>query len=458
MNILLTGATGFIGRHLLSALLQAGHQVTACVRDPAKLSNLTHLTDLNSGADSAYCHLSVNQNQSSDQTAHYLDKLTVVTIDFRTACTVEDWLPHLQQIDVVINSAGIIQQSSRQSFATLHTDAPAALFTACAQSAVQRIVHISALGADRTSVTEYHQSKYAADDVLGQMELDWFILRPSIVLGEQGKSLGLFNALAALPRIPVIGNGQQRIQPVVIDDLVEAVLCCVEGRKPARQIIDVVGPSPVTFCRFLQHLRLWQGKQTARLLSIPLPLAFKLLPLAKWLDEPALNKETLHMLEAGNTADARRFTEFIGHPPRSLQQYLATHPLSEAQRWHSQLYFLRPLLRISLALLWIWTGIVSAFLYPQQDSFALLQRVGISAVLLPIMLYGAATLDLLLGMALLVRHHLRLVIYLQIAVIAGYTLVITLALPGYWLHPFGAVSKNIPLLIATVILLKMERS
>ena len=426
MKILLTGATGFIGHHLLATLIQAGHQVTACVRNPAKLAQL-------------------------------VDDIDFLTMDYSTAHKVADWLPYVQEVDVVINAVGIIGQTSRQRFSALHTDSPVALFTACEQAGVPRIVQISALGADATASTEYHQSKYAADDVLTQMNLHWFIICPSIVLGEHGKSLGLFNALANLPCIPVINGGRQRIQPIVIDDLVAVVMRCLDTQQPGQLIIDAVGSEPIAFADLLQQLRQWQGKAKGRLFSIPLSVAYRLLPLARLLDEPALNKETLRMLESGNTADAAGITRFLGKAPQGVSDYLLAHPASQAQRWHSRLYFLRPLLRLSIALLWIWTGVVSAFLYPQQDSYALLRQVGISGLMLPVLLYGAAAIDSLLGLALLLKKCLPQVVYVQTAVIVFYTLIITLALPEYWFHPYGPVSKNIPLLVATWVLLAMER-
>jgi len=125
--------------------------------------------------------------------------------------------------------------------------------------------------------------------------------------------------------------------------------------------------------------------------------------------------------------------------------------VTQAQRWHSRLYLLRPLMRYVLAFVWIWTGIVSAFLYPQEQSYQLLSAVGISGVVLPIMLYSAAFIDFIIGISVLFAWRVRLVAQLQIGMIVIYTIIISFALPDFWLHPFGPILKNLPLLIFIVI-------
>lgn len=114
------------------------------------------------------------------------------------------------------------------------------------------------------------------------------------------------------------------------------------------------------------------------------------------------------------------------------------------------------LLRFSIAFVWIWTGIVSLGLYPPQDSYALLARAGIAGSLAPVMLYGAAVLDLLVGIGTLVLRHRRWLWLFQLAVIGGYTLIITCKLPEFWLHPYGPLSKNVVMLAAIYLLYTLE--
>jgi uncharacterized protein YbjT (DUF2867 family) len=150
MNILLTGATGFIGNHLLRSLLHQGHTVTACCLQPERL--LIHS-----------------------------EHLKPLAVDFAQLNTRAQWLPHLYGIDAVINCVGIIAETKTQTFEQLHHQAPAALFTAAAQAGVQKIIQISALGADAEAVSPYHLSKKAADEVLRGLPVAGIILQPSIV-------------------------------------------------------------------------------------------------------------------------------------------------------------------------------------------------------------------------------------------------------------------------------------
>jgi hypothetical protein len=115
-------------------------------------------------------------------------------------------------------------------------------------------------------------------------------------------------------------------------------------------------------------------------------------------------------------------------------------------------------LRIAVALVWIWTGIVSLGVYPVQDSYALLARVGLHGAAATVALYGAAMFDFALGFAtLLAPSRWRGWVWgTQLALIAGYTVLITIFLPEYWLHPYGPLSKNLPMMAAIALLWALE--
>jgi uncharacterized protein YbjT (DUF2867 family) len=424
MNILLTGATGFIGQHLLRALLTENHQVTVCCRHP-------------------------------EQLLRQFPELKIVTLDFENATDSNDWLPHLHQINAVINAVGIIKETRQASFDKLHHLAPKALFKACAEMQLKKVVQISALGAELNAETEYFISKAKADALLQSLDLDWFIFKPSLVFGPGAKSMGLLTALAALPITPVIDDGQQAVQPVAIKDLQQAVLLALKPQAQARQIISAVGPRPIRFITLLNLLANRLGRRLQ-----PFHISGKwlsmLTPLAVVMDEPVLNKQSITMLQRGNTASAEGFTRLLGYSPASVEQVLQETPASQAERWHARLYFLRPLLNISIALVWLWTGIVSAFLYPVEDSYQMLERVGNTGALAPLILYGASMADFVLGILVLSRWQLRLVAALQIGIMLAYMLVISFCLPEFWLHPFGPLLKNLPLLMAILVSLIIE--
>jgi len=114
------------------------------------------------------------------------------------------------------------------------------------------------------------------------------------------------------------------------------------------------------------------------------------------------------------------------------------------------------LLRFAMAVMWIVTGIVSIWVYPVHDSFELLARTGVPPILQPLALYGAGALDILLGVLCFVSYRRRLVWLVQIALIVFYTVMISLKLPEFWLHPYGPILKNLPILAALCLLYVTE--
>lgn len=425
MNILITGASGFIGKHVVKNLQGQNYHLLLCNRRPDRLA----------ATDSHTQQLS---------------------IDFNQMLSINDWLPLLQQIDIVINCVGIFVENSQQHFQVLHEKAPVALFRAAEQSRVKKIIQISALGADSTASSQYHLSKKAADDSLKTLTVNWVILQPSIVYGEGAISMAFFHALSSLPLIPLMDDGNQLLQPVHISDVVEA-MCLSISTDEIRKTIPVVGAKAISYADLLQALRRRLGKKPAITLSLPGALLEKTAWLGKILHEPTLSRENIAMLRQGNHADTSEINHFLGHPTQDMSQQLFLKAATEAERWHAGLYLLRPLLRLSFAFLWLWSGIVSIFFYPAEKSFEFLAASHIIGdISAPVMLYGLALIDIAIGIAILVCSRLKKLILFQLTFIFLYTLTITLTLPEFWFHPFGPVLKNIPLLIILLVQLQLE--
>lgn len=273
MNILLTGASGFIGQHLLKALQTAGHQVKAATRSNG--------------------------------------------FDFNQMTTKDAWLPHLQEIDVVINCVGIIVETRNQTFATLHHQAPVALFHGCEEANVMNVIQVSALGADEQAFTPYQLSKKAADDILRSLPLNWFVLRPSLVYGKGGKSLETFQRLASLPVLPLIDGGNQVIQPVHISDLTDTVLNCLTSSK-SKLTLDIVGAHSVKFKEWLQLMRRAKRKPPAHIISIPFKISLFIAKFGKHI-VPLMHPDNFRMLNKGNFSDVKPLTEFIGRMPLDIK-------------------------------------------------------------------------------------------------------------------------------------------
>jgi uncharacterized protein YbjT (DUF2867 family) len=409
MRILITGASGFIGRRLVDSLRAAGHTVVEATRRDADFTR-----DLDAAA----------------------------------------WLPRLAGIDAVINAVGILREHGDQTFERVHVRAPQALFAACVAAGVRRVIQISALGAER-GASGYFRSKRAADEYLALLPLDWTIVQPSLVFGVGGASARLFTMMASLPLVPLPGSGRQQVQPIHVDDVVRALTELVTRHDFAGRRVALVGPEALTLREFLARLRLVLGLSTARFLSIPLSLMRAAATVAQISPRSLLDRDSLAMLEAGNTADVADTRELLGGRPRSVEQFLAADVRGcMAQR--AQLEWLLPLLRWSIAAVWIWTGIVSLGLFPRDASLALLARTGITGALADVALYGAAALDLILGAATLLMRRRRLLWITQFALILTYTVIITIELPEFWLHPYGPILKNLPLLACIALLYRLE--
>ena len=231
MKVLLAGATGFIGKHLLQTLLKDGHEVIVGVRN---------ICDHNENA---------------------------IELDFANMPYEKNIVENLQGFNVVINAVGIIAETKNQSFKQMHADAPIALFKAAKIAKVQKIIQISALGT-KDGVTPYHTSKEEANVYLRALGVDYALLHPSIVYGDDGKSTALFQALASLPFTPIIQDGSQKLQPIYIDDLSATVLTCMKSDKKKIEL-EVVGEDIVSYKELLQGFRTWLGYKPTKTVSLP---------------------------------------------------------------------------------------------------------------------------------------------------------------------------------------------
>ncbi len=426
MRILITGAYGFIGSHIASALHVAGHEVIVAVRRPDTRGRFAHWP--------------------------------AIACDFAHDTRVQDWLPRLRGVDAVVNGAGILRETRTQTFSAVHIEAPKALFGACACAGVRKIVQISALGNPEDG--EFIRSKHAADAYLSTLDLDWLILRPSVTYSTAGSYGGtsLLRALAALPFVLFMpGDGRQRLQPIAVDDLARAVVRLVEPGIGTRRILEAVGPQPITFENYLCAFRRWLGFARPYIVKLPLSLIRPFAHLGEWLGRGPLGMTMYRMLQRDNVASpgaAEQFVKTVGFQPRSVDETLKAAPSHVQDRWHARLYLLAPVLRLTLALLWIGSGI-AGFLNPAEMSTAQLAIAGIPVVAAMPLVILASSADIVFGVLALTRH-VRLAAAFMLFMLVAYTLLLGSALPALWLEPFGSLLKNLPLIPAVLILLVLQ--
>ena len=424
MRVLLTGANGFIGRYLLTALRDAGHEVIAAVRRPVEITRA-------------------------------FPRVQTIAIDLNRDVTPEIWRQRVAGIDAVINCAGILQSRSAQSISAIHHAGPTALFDACAAARVRRVIQISAISADPAARTDYAVTKRAADDHLAALDIDWVVLRPSLVYasGSYGGT-SLFRALAAFPFvIPVPGEGRQLFQPIHIDDLAATVLRILAEPSIGRITIDPVGPEPLMLRDIVMALRRWLGLLTARVLPIPRAVVRLAARIGDLLGGP-LNTTALHQMEYGNTGSVERFTALTGLRPRSFAAALERAPAQVQDRWHARLYFVRPLLRFTLATLWLGSGLLG-LVVPISSSAAELLAVA-SPAFRTLLVWLSCGLDIAVGVALVARWRPRVTAGVQIGAIVTYTAILSLLRPALWLDPFGPLLKNLPIIAAVLALGAIE--
>lgn len=415
MRILICGASGFLGQALERHLTAAGHQVVRGMRRP---------------------------QAPGDQ--HF---------DFATP-DIAAWTEQLAGIDSVINCVGIFTESASKSFFALHQRGPQHLFTASLAAGVRRVVQVSALGT-ATGTEPYFTSKRAADEFLMQQPIEWQIVRPALIYGADGHSAGFFRQLASLPIMPLPAGGQQILQAVHIDDVCAAVAKLLDPAMPADQCLDLVGPTPFTLKQMLLAFRRAMGFAPALCLNIPASLMQLAAHLLGRLPGSLLTPDSWRILQAGSPT-ATPPTALLGRPLRAMGDFIPPGE-AKAARLGALAAWRNPLLRASLALVWLITGLLSLGIYPIDASLDLLARTGLSGTPALLALYGAASLDLAFGWATLFRPGRRLWLA-QMALIAGYSLVIAICLPEYLSHPFGPLSKNLPILALLFVLLSEENA
>lgn len=424
MRILLTGAGGFIGSRLRAMLRTRGHEVVGVGRHgPA-------------------------------------DDPCWVTLDVAAATEPARWKPLLEEIDVVVNTIGIFREQGAQRFATLHDAAPRALFDACVQRGVRRVVQLSALGVEQ-ELTEFQRSKLAADRHLLALPLEGIVARPSLVFGPGGTSARAFLQLAAAPLLLLPAGGVQRIQPIHVDDAVAALCALVEAPagRWAGHCVPLVGPREMTLREYLETLRRDLQLAPAPVLALPAPLVGLAARIGERRSASLLDRASWAMLQQGNVASADRTAWLLARKPLDARDFLRGQEAGALRR-DAQLGWLLPLLRVSLALVWIVTAVLSFGVYPREASYELLARTGVPAALQPLMLVGAAGLDLVFGVLTLApphrRRNRRALWVLQGALMVFYMVVIAVRLPEFWLHPYGPLLKNLPMLAALVALWTLD--
>ena len=221
---LLTGATGFVGGHIVRALRDAGEQVRCLVRDPGRAAELERLG----------CELVQGDMTEPDTLRGAVDGVESVV--------------HLVAI----------RQGKRSQFEAVMSRGTRALLDAARDAGVRRFVHMSALGTtDETKdLVPYYRAKWDMEQAVQASGLPHVIFRPSFVFAPDGGILPTFRRLARLtPVTPIVGSGKQRLQPIWADDLALCFARALEDDGATNRTFELAGPDVVTWNELWDRLK-----------------------------------------------------------------------------------------------------------------------------------------------------------------------------------------------------------
>lgn len=418
MRILLLGAGGFIGRHILADLLAAGHEVVGVARSTGALI-------------AAY------------------PETNFITLDLARAVQGEDWAHHLIGADVIVNAAGVLRGPDMEA---VHVTMPEALYRAASSADVKRVVLISAISAREDIATDYSVSKLKGEARLRSSKLDWTILRPSLVYGDGSYGgTSLMRGMAGFPlMVPLPGAGAFSFTPIHVQDLARTVRIACEGKLPSRQTLEPVGPETMTLREMLGRYRAWLGFGPARFLHIPMPLMRLLARIGDILGDGPISTNSLVQMIAGNAGNSESFAKAIGLMPRSLSAALRDRPAQVQDRWHARLFFLAPVMQTILLVMWLvsaWLGLA----HGTTQTNELVRNMGLPEEWADPLRIGSSALDVAIAAQLLFDRSAVRVALTQLTVVLGYTVVIGWSLPQLWIDPLGPLLKNLPIMAAIAV-------
>lgn len=295
------GGTGFLGRHVVRGLARRGYRIRVAVRRPNLGFFLQPL-----GV--------VGQIQLVQANLRYEDSIARA----------------LDRADAVVNLVGILQESGRQTFADVQALGAEAI--AAAVPAGMPFVHVSALGADAESGSDYSRSKAAAETAVQAAHPDAVVFRPSVIFGQGDSFFNRFASLArALPILPLAG-AETRFQPAFVGNVAEAVARAVDGSVPGRRVYELGGPEILTLKQLVEYvlkvtersrpiipLPFGIARLQARALEIADALTLGMLP-----DAIKLTRDQVTLLETDNvvsdaaTKEGRTF-EGLGIQPTAME-------------------------------------------------------------------------------------------------------------------------------------------
>ncbi|WP_224815612.1 DoxX-like family protein [Hasllibacter sp. MH4015] len=413
-KVLILGADGFIGRHIAFHLRAEGWDVVASARRTTRLARMGFA-----------CFTADLADPQTHDPAFWAGVATGRKI---------------------VNAAGLLTASDAR-FEAVHVKAPAAAY-ANADGGVL----ISAVGIEAD--TPFARWRRAGEDVAAAAKIT--ILRPGLVMADTSYGgTSLLRALAALPAVtPMVGQGDQVFNPIHAEDLARVVGECLDAPKPG-QPYDIGGPTRITQADLLRDLRGWLGLPPARALPMSPAVARIGGAVGDALNLGPISRTAVAQIEQGVETAEAPLVDQLTAKPRGIEQFLTHRPAGTQDLWHARLFLLRPLIRLTLALLWIASGLLGLFL-PAETFLPMTAHLDLPDALWIALARGGGLADLAIALALIRNWRPRLTGLAQLALVGAYTLAFTLLAPFLWLLPLGGLLKNLPILVLIVTWMVLE--
>ncbi len=293
MDVAVIGATGFVGRHLVAHLQEAGHAVRAVSRDGARRPEWGELV-----------------------TAHVADVESGEGLERALAGA-----------DGAVHLVAIPRETRGRTFEAINVGGVANAVRAATTAGVGRFVHLSALGVTDDPQLGYLASKWRGEELVRASGLDWVILRPSLLFGEGDGFFSLIETTLTWwsPGIVAIpGDGSARFQPLSVDDLAAAIERCLVDPDRGHTVYELGGPDYLTYREIVDRVMEATGKRRLKL-NMPLPLISALTAVTdRVLPIFPVSHDQIKSLGRPNYTDLQAFETSFGFAPRPFDiSYLA---------------------------------------------------------------------------------------------------------------------------------------